>query len=312
LAFILMEWLKPRKSQPFYNKPLGDQLAGVADATQRFEDTYLGSDFFTKRIDYNPEHRNLYSAFLRKLSTSRLWSERSPDVALEKANSLIVAFAQGFSRRPVVSMNDGLAPASTSAAIVAALLFKDLPLVSALQKVYYYGADTDTVGAMLGSLLGAYAGASGKKIPESFCCHLMCAENLFDCFRMFISHRLSKERPEGLRFDFVHQEHLVTNSVLSVPNGKRNAHYNVHHSYPVAAHGRGEVYQEVQEQVERMLVPYARMERKNEIETMFTVVYRRIFMSEFIMEKAFGLSGDDRKQIFSDSWIKVVVPAFVS
>jgi ADP-ribosylglycohydrolase len=46
-------------------------------------------------------------------------------------------------------MCDGIAIASVTAAMVSAILLKEKPLLGALQHIYRYGGDTDTVGAMV-------------------------------------------------------------------------------------------------------------------------------------------------------------------
>jgi len=315
LAFLLMNWLRSSKSNPFWELDPAKQLEEVANATRQFEAEYLSTEFFLKTHKNNARNVHSYSTLLSKLvRTTSIWHSKSPETGLEAANDIIVDFSKDYAfdpktneRRRVTSMNDGMAPCSATAAIVAGLLFRDKPLLPVLQHIYYYGNDTDSVGAMLGSLLGAYYGAKSKNIPSEVCHQLITAENVLDIFRMFIHHALKKEKAETMQFDFIRQEHLATLAILKVPNGQRNPHYNSQHTNSGTQLSQSDVYKEVLREVKKQLEPYKREEKREELKTLFSHIYCRIFLFETIKEKAHSLSGKDRKDIFTEAWTTVLV-----
>ncbi|KAH3761008.1 ADP-ribosylglycohydrolase [Pelomyxa schiedti] len=185
----------------------------IVAATRKFED-YLESIFRAKDTSY--------STFLGSLLDG-MFGETSPTSPKDKfslAQRRIVNFASMVTQKPIQSPNDGLAVASVTTAIVAGLLFKHQPFLGTLQLVYQLGGDTDTVGAMLGAILGC----SHSNISSFITNQLICSTELLKFFKSFIS-VVSSNRPLH-HLPWIDLEKKVVQEILSFPNGMRNNHYN--------------------------------------------------------------------------------------
>jgi len=232
-------------------------------------------------------------------------------------------FAQRFSKKittgariEVESMNNKLAVASATSAIVTALLMKDESFLPVLQHVFYYGDDTDGVGAMLGSLLGAYAGCTNNLLNkyepfQAAFSKILCSDRLMTAFREFIS--MASDPDYKAEFDYIELEREVTHALLAFPNGERNEPYNS--AAPLISirdltKDLNVVKREVRSAVERGLRKYATAEGRQSLEQLFTQIYCQIFLAADISEMAVVLSSEQRKKIFVEVWNRLILAPY--
>lgn len=143
----------------------------------------------------------------------------------------IVAFAREHTSSDIKGMNDGFALASVSGAMLTALFLAPRgTFLGVLQHSYHFGDDTDTVGAMLGALLGAFAAAGNphNMFPEYLPRLLVEAKSVLATFDAFVRCALGEHPNDQLKAcaSFIVLEVTVTQRVLGFSNGKRNPHFN--------------------------------------------------------------------------------------
>lgn len=168
-------------------------LESIYSYTYQFEET-IGADKFFMRNSWDNDIVHFYSDVLRrvinKINTS---THRDPDSFINEMAGFIPRCANEITERQLVSLNDGMGITTALSAILFALLYKDKPFLSVLQAMYYYGGDTDSVGAVLGGLLGAIKG----EIPPDTTTTLIEYEALTEIFKRFIEHVFNGSQSDG-------------------------------------------------------------------------------------------------------------------
>lgn len=189
-AYLAYLWTEPDDAKRAENKRRGtvDLLKEISARTREFEDFIARGKFFMR----NPWDQDLMHCFtgivdriiahLESLGANFDRDRAMADIALYVTHEI----SNTITDKPVLSFNDGLGITSAISAILFALFYREEPFLGVLQAMFYYGGDTDSVGAVLGGLLGAYREDIDRELMKV----LMHEGKLYKYFERFVEHVL--------------------------------------------------------------------------------------------------------------------------
>lgn len=196
-AYLAYLWTNPDDTIRATNKSrdVVDLLEDINANTKLFEDMVAKDGFFMR----NSWDKDLVHCFswivdriithLKGLGRDFNRDEAMVDIALFVTHEI----SNTITDKPVLSFNDGLGITSAISAVLFALFYRDKPFLGVLQAMFYYGGDTDSVGAVLGGLLGAYNEWIDKDIMKV----LIYENRLYKYFERFVNHVLERSSYSG-------------------------------------------------------------------------------------------------------------------
>ena len=185
VAYLIFRFIDPVRRSCYISKDIIEILNDIGKFTYEFE-TMIGKDTFFTRNSWDKKIVHSYTDILKEV-IHRISSKKKPmdpDEVINDMARFVTECANKITKKQVLSLNDGMGVTTALSAILFALLYKDRPFLSVLQAMYYYGGDTDSVGAVLGGLLGAVKG----EIPPNVTNMLIEYNALTNFFRRFIDH----------------------------------------------------------------------------------------------------------------------------
>ena len=225
-AYLAYLWTEPDDAKRWQNKKKTtvELLKDISAKTKVFESIVSKLDFFMRnKWDVNLVH--CFTAILDRVTGYVEVSNIINDYDKDNAMVAIAIFvtneiANTITDKPVLSFNDGLGITSAISAMLFALFYRDKPFLGVLQAMFYYGGDTDSVGAVLGGLLGAYAEDINVAITKV----LIHEELLYRYFKKFTEHVLQKEpiswpKPKDEECNFVLIEDSVNKIIKETSKG---------------------------------------------------------------------------------------------
>eukprot|EP01090_Pellita_catalonica_P019651 TRINITY_DN6759_c0_g1_i1.p1 TRINITY_DN6759_c0_g1~~TRINITY_DN6759_c0_g1_i1.p1 ORF type:complete len:634 (+),score=73.84 TRINITY_DN6759_c0_g1_i1:234-1904(+) len=236
-AYLLHEWVGP-KGETFAQQSTCDQLFCIAKATRQFEFSLLTPDImhFLRQGDrLFDQHIHVMSDFFQTLAgdIEKLEHRYRRDIVslLAILAQEILGFAKKHTSSNLTTPADGFALCSVPFAMVVALICKDCSFMSVLHYTCKYGGDTDTVGAMLGALLGARIGNNSKTvtaahfIPPPLIHKLICHDAISQMFEAFIAHVFRVALNGNPPITCLELETMVTERILRTAVQDRPPHY---------------------------------------------------------------------------------------
>ena len=183
VAYLLYE-LTGKEGRKFRSRNTDEILYDIGRYTDEFEDRIAQDKFFMNN-EWDKDIVHAYSNILKKVYDKiKENPSKDPDTTINEMSRLIPEWANEITEKQVLSLNDGMGVTTALSAILFAILYRDRPFLSVLQAMYYYGGDTDSVGAVLGGLLGAFQ----EVIPPEVTTVLAEYETLTSIFKRFIDH----------------------------------------------------------------------------------------------------------------------------
>jgi len=145
------------------------QLSHLIKKIQKFEEKIEKFEFF--KCESKLEYKYTSTIYIKIYNLIVKFGMKNIEKLMKKIFNLILNFAQSCTKKTIYSCNDGFALASVITSVISSIILtkeKNYSFLSILKFVTLEGGDTDTVGCMLGSLLGAYYGSNSKLISLNF------------------------------------------------------------------------------------------------------------------------------------------------
>jgi len=257
------------------------------------------------------KNKHVISGHLKQLaslapSTSGLkafikWSA-TEEQTLATLSKEILNFASKHAKSQPHGVCDGFALCSVTFSLCAGLLLKKKPFLGALQHIFYYGGDTDTVGAMAGSLLGAYKGLNDL-ISTIHCNQLVRPYEIQRIFRVFLKAIINPESMDAKLqrcADFIGFEAFVTGCLIKLPLQEKRSYFK-----PIDKKEKKWFYDKEWENVGLAIdnsLSKSDLLSCNGQE--FLDLYEQVLGTEAIYDKVKVLTSEQRKELFTFCWQK--------
>lgn len=187
-AYLVYLWTNPDNSirDRNHKRDTVNLLEDICSNTRAFEDM-IERDVFFMRNEWDRGLVHCFTGILERIINylKGLGQYFDKDEAMAKIALFVThEISNTITDKAVLSFNDGMGLTSAISALLFALFYRDEPFLGVLQAMFYYGGDTDSVGAVLGGLLGAY-----KESIDINCMRVLIYENkLYDYFEKFVNH----------------------------------------------------------------------------------------------------------------------------
>eukprot|EP01080_Neovahlkampfia_damariscottae_P004145 gene4145-7455_t len=228
-CYLLSKWVDPNDSS-FLNKSSIEQLKQLILKVQKFEKKIQKFELFKgeKESDFNLTSK-IYIKIYHLLCQTKM---KDKEILMNKIFKLILDFAKSCTKKTIYSCNDGFALASVITSVISSIILtkeNDYSFLSILKFIALQGGDTDTVGCMIGSLLGAYYGSNSKLISSNFSYfvtqQILGYKKLFGTFDQFLNSIMKNETNTNYMGEFISIEKKITLEMISVKNKERGNHY---------------------------------------------------------------------------------------